>query len=238
MRESELAYAEAVIRRLGRKLTEEDVARDERLFRAAGEYALDYRGDFAWMVDVSWNARAHGTRNMRYSTARGVLNSFRHEVLSARPVAPVAPVAPETGGAGVPAPRRPWRMLPKGYYTVVQEDGGHVTLRLRPVRREGKFRDLPAGTLAVAFLAAGYQKLAFLRPDRGPQVFSWARTAANARPIDALATLLDPATDWVRAGEAYALRSGRCYRCDHQLTDPESLARGLGPECVKLMGGA
>jgi Family of unknown function (DUF6011) len=229
---SELVYAEQVIRRLGRKLVDADVEGDERLFRAAGEYALDYRGDFAWMVGVRRSARELGTRAMRSSTARGVLNTFRNEVLGARPAAPVAGVAEVSR-----PPRRPWRMLPKGYYTVVQEDGGHVTLRLRPVKREGKYADLPAGTLAVAFLGTGYERLAFLRPDRGPQVFSFARTPANARRVDALATLLDPATDWQQAGEAYALHSGRCYRCDHLLTDPESLARGLGPECVKLMGG-
>lgn len=30
---------------------------------------------------------------------------------------------------------------------------------------------------------------------------------------------------------------GQCGRCGRALTDPESIARGIGPECIKKMGG-
>lgn len=30
---------------------------------------------------------------------------------------------------------------------------------------------------------------------------------------------------------------GQCGRCNRPLTDPESIARGIGPECIKKMGG-
>lgn len=33
--------------------------------------------------------------------------------------------------------------------------------------------------------------------------------------------------------EGYASRTGRCARCGKRLTDPESVARGIGPECAK-----
>lgn len=41
-----------------------------------------------------------------------------------------------------------------------------------------------------------------------------------------------------KAGEDYALRSNRCYRCHHPLTVAVSIHRGLGPDCyANLYGG-
>lgn len=44
--------------------------------------------------------------------------------------------------------------------------------------------------------------------------------------------LVDPMT----AGETYAMRSKRCFRCGRKLTVPVSLSRGLGPECAERIG--
>ena len=35
------------------------------------------------------------------------------------------------------------------------------------------------------------------------------------------------------AGVAYAKESGNCFRCNRKLTNPESIASGIGPECAK-----
>lgn len=40
----------------------------------------------------------------------------------------------------------------------------------------------------------------------------------------------DPATDWPETCHFYP--SGRCARCGRLLTTPESIERGLGPECA------
>ena len=34
------------------------------------------------------------------------------------------------------------------------------------------------------------------------------------------------------AGELFALRSSKCWRCGHKLTVPVSIYRGLGPDCA------
>lgn len=33
-------------------------------------------------------------------------------------------------------------------------------------------------------------------------------------------------------GEAYATKTGKCWRCGRKLTDPSSVAGGVGPVCV------
>jgi len=38
---------------------------------------------------------------------------------------------------------------------------------------------------------------------------------------------------WPRGAEVW--HSGRCGRCHRTLTTPESVARGIGPECAKIM---
>lgn len=42
--------------------------------------------------------------------------------------------------------------------------------------------------------------------------------------------------DLLRSGEAYALRSGNCFRCGRTLTVPSSISAGLGPICAKAFG--
>lgn len=41
------------------------------------------------------------------------------------------------------------------------------------------------------------------------------------------------AADAAAAGKLYGTTIGKCYRCNRTLTDAESRARGIGPECVK-----
>lgn len=36
----------------------------------------------------------------------------------------------------------------------------------------------------------------------------------------------------------YGIRTGRCGRCGRRLTDPESIRRGIGPECAALVRAA
>ena len=42
--------------------------------------------------------------------------------------------------------------------------------------------------------------------------------------------------DPVAAGKVYALESRRCFRCDRELTDPESIGNGIGPDCLTHLG--
>lgn len=44
------------------------------------------------------------------------------------------------------------------------------------------------------------------------------------------------AADPERAGRVYGQEIGRCFRCHRTLTDEESRARGVGPDCAEKMG--
>lgn len=130
--------------------------------------------------------------------------------------------------------------LPAGIYTVVFEDGAHMTLRVRPATWA---TSMPQGTHEVAYLYGpendhDYTGFAFVFPDGGSTIWKKFRDPDFFLPGEALQVLLSGGLDAVRdAGEAYALRSGRCWRCDHRLTVPASIHRGLGPVCAKVVAG-
>lgn len=44
------------------------------------------------------------------------------------------------------------------------------------------------------------------------------------------------AEDPTRAAALYGRRLGECPKCHKALTDPESIARGIGPKCAKHYG--
>lgn len=62
----------------------------------------------------------------------------------------------------------------------------------------------------------------------------WSRFRGNAELEQAVAILMgDPQA----AGLAYAIKSGRCYRCNRLLTVESSILKGLGPICAKIVLG-
>ena len=125
--------------------------------------------------------------------------------------------------------------IPDGWYTVeglAPNEGSRTwcTLRLRertdragrPVRMLAVLRgpDNETDYLPVARVSPAGEVI-WIRADRG---------AARAR--DAVRVLAGGDLDLHR--QAYALRSRRCARCGRRLTVPESVRRGIGPECYKI----
>lgn len=122
--------------------------------------------------------------------------------------------------------------LPKqGTFTVVGPHGGWRTLRFVE-GQTGYF----AGKTIVQHLCgsdneASYRSFANFD---GPAVRFWRSQQAGEDIMAALRFLASPNRDrHAAAGLAYALESGRCYRCDRTLTVPASIHRGLGPDCAK-----
>lgn len=111
----------------------------------------------------------------------------------------------------------------------------------RPARRE-PLPDVPEGHYAIASLT-GNNDLDFFRVDR-PTEGDWKGKTYIKRVIggkpdqnirfsqyrEVLHTILD--TGIKESGMMYADKIGRCYRCNRHLTDEESRARGLGPDCA------
>lgn len=109
-----------------------------------------------------------------------------------------------------------WRSIPvfgahhRGYYALEMDGETHFFRVERPAK--GKW----AGKTFVTEQAGdAYHRMPF---ERAGQV------------MDSIAA--DPAT----AGRLYGQEIGRCYRCHRTLTDPESRALGIGPDCQKKEG--
>lgn len=122
--------------------------------------------------------------------------------------------------------------LPNGTYTVAFPDGEHRTIRLQDDWRD----DAPAGSQVAQFLSGtdntnDFTGFAFVSGRNARVWRKWADSAA--RSVEALNVLLRADLDGAKAmGEAYALTSGRCWRCNRLLTVPASIHRGLGPDCA------
>lgn len=66
-----------------------------------------------------------------------------------------------------------------------------------------------------------------------PSGIQW-RNPDYGAAVNEAATLLLAGDDAVReaAGQLYARSFGHCYVCNRKLTDPDSLATGIGPDCA------
>lgn len=119
-----------------------------------------------------------------------------------------------------------------GIYAVVLPDDpkGQVTLRFHVLTMGPR-----KGTQVVDYLSgpdneSDWERFANV-VDGGYRVFNRFLTAE--RMTNALVFLMKADRDTlISAGEGYALRSGRCWRCFRLLTVEESIVRGMGPVCA------
>lgn len=115
-----------------------------------------------------------------------------------------------------------------GTFTVVTATG-HQTLKFRKARM-GNF----AGKVIVkARVGAEYDGIA--HAENGA-VRVWRKALTNGKALEALRFLLQSKSAQLAAGKAYALESGHCWRCNKELTDPISIERGIGPDCLQMIG--
>lgn len=135
---------------------------------------------------------------------------------------------------------REGRMLAAGEVTatVVSPTGEHATFYLRALSRtEDGWERLPSADAEMIVWSAAKrgQRIGTMRPTgTGTMVMRWKVNPTDA-VLDAfgaftahLATGVTP-TGWqVRSADA-------CGRCGRELTDPESIARGIGPDCFGQM---
>ena len=127
----------------------------------------------------------------------------------------------------------PAHRVPNGYYTVKMANGEHRTYRLKDhwVEEEAKVG------VQVAYLLTGpdnsndYSGMAFVK---GAKVYAWKKFKGNTMAVTGLNFLVQGSHG--EAGEMFAMKSGKCWRCGHKLTVPASLHRGLGPICAQHLG--
>jgi hypothetical protein len=130
------------------------------------------------------------------------------------------------------------RVLGKGFYTVADGEGGHVTFRIRigtPKFAEGK---TIIGVLVGSNNERSYEDFGFVT-ERG--ISKWGRSTVSQRVLAAAQFLLTGSLDEARAeflnqSEANAMTSNTCLCCLKTLTVPASVSRGLGPVCAAQFG--
>ncbi len=188
------------------------------LHEVAEDYAEQYKGTFSFMLQMQDEV----IRRDRLSVgqAKGVLNCMAAELRRANK----PQESNETAIVSEP---------PVGYFTLEYQDGVHATIRVSKARGQEM-------VFNVAVLVNGGDFARCGKVDQGvlklwKRAFVWGQDQGyplTDRHGDAIKALLG-ALDVTAFGLAYARRNTRCYRCDKMLTDPESMDRGLGPECSR-----
>lgn len=145
------------------------------------------------------------------------------------PVAPVKPAATNDDPT-----EKFTHVVPDGIYTVTMKGGQRRIIRLREHWEEAEARK---GTQVAYFLCgpdneSSYKGFAFVG---GRRAFIWKRFRGDNMIATALNFLLQ-GDNYLDAGQAYALESGKCWRCGHTLTVPASIYRGVGPICAERLG--
>lgn len=137
--------------------------------------------------------------------------------------------SPEPETDPEPEPETP--AIPNGTYTIETEDG-HFTFRLK--EGSGKL----SGKTIIEYLYGpdnelDFRAFGFMKADGTIQVWTRFRhnTVGTVR-VQQIAKALSTSDTVEKAGQAYALMSGRCRRCGRTLTVPASIHRGYGPDCA------
>lgn len=212
------------------KFTLENTTLTPALENLAEEYALNYEGTFPFMVEMQAKAIKYGLSPKQVCA---VLNCMRAEAAFLIKKQTAVKVVQSTAPAV--------KMLPIGTYTVAFLEGTRVTVKIQSLDAEeldgwdfyakGGYT---AGSMKIKVLTGpdnenSYTCIGVQKQD-GTMKF-WKKAANYERATDAVQALLDPETAKT-AGYEYAVKSSRCYRCNHKLTVPASICAGLGPDCA------
>lgn len=126
----------------------------------------------------------------------------------------------------------------------VETPDGHVTYKVTHKEANGKFRESWfAALLTGPDNEHSYTYLGVLNSHDGSvRLTAKSAYAANSYPVRLLNRIL--ARVWLGDHNAYEIHGykthheGKCGRCGRKLTVPESIERGIGPECWAMMGMA
>lgn len=140
------------------------------------------------------------------------------------------------GPANLP-PNIRGEQVPQGTYTVVfsEREGDYITLRFMEPPT-GKW----VGTQLVSFLYGPDNDHDYRRcgnwKDSGYRV--WVDFKLNTRVMNGIKHMVEAGADErIRAGEVYALKSNNCWRCGRTLTREDSITRGMGAKCARIVLG-
>lgn len=212
----------AEVAKLSDRVTDAQVIANPEWMRAACEYAAGYSGNFSFMLDMAFAWKRNGALSV--PQMRGTLNCLRAQEM--RRLSEIKEKQLELNAW----PAKQLNEIVDGFYTVSFEDGSHVTIRINSVSakqaRNGKAARY-ASYLNGPINTSDYARFAFVNGAS----YRPFKMGNFKRQIAALEILMG-STDATEFGRAYASESGNCWVCGRLLTDPESIAAGIGPICA------
>lgn len=242
---------------LNRKALPQDAEQSRVVREVAEYYAANYEDNFLFMCEM--RATIEKWHKLSTGQAAGVINCLMAEYKRRQapqkpafkmPEAQLPDLATEQHdvdatvrldrqAAKETAPANAEPVTPvvhSGTYTIVlNEAGDYRTIRISDVPESmGK----PKGMQIAAYLSgpdneASYMGFAFVTSGTYHPWKNWSTDLASMT-FKALVVLLESnAETRAEYGYAYAVESGRCYRCNRKLTVPASISMGLGPDCAK-----
>jgi len=143
----------------------------------------------------------------------------------------------------VGAQHRAGVMLAAGQLTLTvtsKVTGEHITIKATcKARIDGAWKRVPFAEATHVFFAVPSStwgdRVGTFRPNTG--YFYEDERADPKRVWAAIAALKFACTGEMHLQAEYA-EADKCGRCGRELTDPESIARGIGPECYGQMTGS
>lgn len=128
--------------------------------------------------------------------------------------------------------------IPNGFITIENtEKGTHKVVKIKTVRN-GQLK----GKRIIA-LKDGHEFFGFGFVNENGKISVWSKfRTENQKSLQewiarCLFSMCSERSDFrqVYADKGVQLHvEKRCLRCNRQLTDPESIQRGIGPECIKM----
>jgi hypothetical protein len=129
-------------------------------------------------------------------------------------------------------------------FTVDNGKGTHYTFKVsQPKKDNERFTGVKphfAKLLTGPDNTSDYSYLGMVNPETGEVKLTTAsRMTADSLPVKVLAWALGRVIKGGQLPEGYSIRhEGKCGCCGRALTVPESIERGIGPECWSKMGRA
>jgi hypothetical protein len=158
---------------------------------------------------------------------------------------PVEPeVAPLIPPANIPKLTSLFLLAGKALFTVTNPKGDHYTFKVRKVVSEWP---VGSGTMSTSYFvsvkASGgvypYRYIGLLNADTGGiKCTAKSEFIVGTKEYNVAAWACGVVINMKNMPDGYKIEhAGKCGRCGLTLTDPESIERGIGPDCWATMGG-
>lgn len=211
-----------------RKVNENDITAILRSL--AGQYIYEYTGTFQYMLNLHYNIVGLGYL-MTDRQAAGALNcaiaQYRYESRTARVQDAANAIVEQVEAAPAPAAATATQVVTDGTYTIVGSSS-HRTIKLQTVDESSPRQWL--SFLCGSDNEGDYKSVGFVT---GSTVTLFNKYTGQYPDILAAAKYLVRNADRIgEFGKNYAVRSGKCWKCNRKLTTPESVTSGIGPVCA------